>query len=51
MSLTITDISDKLLQINEVLLLEVLEITSEDIVERFQDKILIKADYLEEDLL
>jgi hypothetical protein len=36
--------------IDEITLMEVLEISSEDLVERFQDLIEAKADELEEDL-
>lgn len=51
MSLTLVDIMEKLRHIDEVSLLEVLEITSEDIVDRFEDKIEERMDYLKEDLL
>ena len=50
MPLTLIDIMDKLRMIDEVSLLEVLEITSEDIVDRFEDRIEEKMDYLREDL-
>ena len=46
--LTITDICDKLKRLDEVTILELLEINSEEIVNRFQDKIEDMADYLEE---
>ncbi len=38
------------MKMDEITLLEVLEITSEDLVERFEDFIEEKADQLEEDL-
>lgn len=50
MSLTLTDMKEKLYQFDEITLLEVLEISSEDIVDRFPDKIEQKMDYLQEDL-
>lgn len=50
MSLTVPDIMDKLKQMDEVTLLEILEINSEQIVDRFADVIEEKADLLEEDL-
>jgi Asp-tRNA(Asn)/Glu-tRNA(Gln) amidotransferase C subunit len=46
--LTIPDICDKLKRLDEVTILELLEINSEEIVNRFQDKIEDIADYLEE---
>jgi len=49
-TLTIVDISDRLKKIDEISLLEVLEISSEDLVERFQDRIEERLDSLEEDL-
>lgn len=50
MSLTIVDVSDRLTKIDEVSLLEVLEISSEDLVQRFQDRIEERLESLEEDL-
>lgn len=46
--LTLRDICDKLKLLDEVTLVEILEIRSEDIVERFIDEIEDRADYLEE---
>lgn len=46
---TLEDIKDKLKQLDEVTLMEVLEITSEDLVERFGDRIEQKEDTLEND--
>lgn len=50
MSLTLEDIKDKLKTLPEIDLLEVLEISSEDLVDRFSDKIEDKAEYLLNDL-
>ena len=47
MTLTFADLKERLKQIDEVSLLEVLEISSEDIVDRFQEKI----EYLYDDLV
>jgi hypothetical protein len=46
--LTIPDICDKLKRLDEVTILELLEVNSEEIVSRFQDRIEDMADYLEE---
>lgn len=46
MSLTLTDLQEKLKLIDEVSLMEILEITSEDLVTRFIDKIETKYDQL-----
>lgn len=48
--LTSKDIRDRLKQLPEIDLLEVLDINSEDIVERFDDKIDEKEDELAEEL-
>ena len=50
MPLTLPEISDRLKRVDEVSLLEVLNISSEDIVERFQDIIEENADELEREL-
>jgi hypothetical protein len=50
MPLTVPEIMDKLKMLDEITLLEVLNITSEDLVERFADVIEEKADSLEGDL-
>lgn len=39
MSLTLRDVCDKLLEVDEISLLERLDISSEELVERFLDKI------------
>lgn len=50
MPLLLVDIFDRLKLLDEITLLEILGITSEDLVERFQDIIEDKADELEEEL-
>jgi hypothetical protein len=50
MALTIHDLKDRLKQINEIDLLELLEISSEDIVERFIDLIEDNFDKLEKEV-
>lgn len=49
MSVTLTELKDKLKQIDEISLLEVLGITSEDLVERFYDLIEDRYDELQEE--
>ena len=46
--LTLPDICDKLARLDEVTILELREIRSEDIVAKFMDAIEERADYLEE---
>ncbi len=46
---TLEELKDKLKQLDEVTLLETLEITSEEIVEKFIDKIEEQIDSLEND--
>ena len=50
MSLTLQEIAEKLKRYDEILLLELLEISADDIVDRFMDKIEDKADNLEEEM-
>ena len=50
LTLTTNDINERLKNVYEVDLLEILEISSEDLVDRFQDRIQEKRDSLEEDL-
>ena len=50
MALTLNDIKDRLKQINEIDLLELLEINSENIVERFTDLIEDNFDKLEREV-
>jgi hypothetical protein len=44
------DLLNRLKGLDEITLMELLEISSEDLVERFQDKVELKLDYLTEDL-
>ncbi len=46
MSLTFKDVKDQLSMLDEVLVLEVLEINSTELVERFEDKIEDKLEYI-----
>jgi len=48
--LTLTDVFEKLKRLDELTLLEILEISSEEIVDRFQDLIEDKYDQLSEEL-
>ena len=50
MALTLIEIKDRLKQIDEVDLLELLEISSEDLVERFVDLIEDNFDKLEKEV-
>ena len=50
MTLTANDIRDRLRLVPETDLLELLDITSEDLVNRFEDKINDRMEYLTEDL-
>jgi hypothetical protein len=50
MALTLRDILERLSQLDEITLLELLNITSEDIVERFIDVIEDNADRLEKEV-
>lgn len=50
MSLTFKDIKDQLSMLDEVLVLEVLDINSTELVERFEDKIEDKLDQIVEGL-
>ena len=48
--MTFLELCDRLKQLEETLLLEVLDINSGQIVDRFQDVVEDKRDYIEEDL-
>jgi hypothetical protein len=48
--MTFVELCDRLKQLEETLLLEVLDINSGQIVDRFQDVVEDKRDYIEEDL-
>ena len=51
MSLTLEEIKERLLKtMDPDDLLEVLQITSEQILDRFEDKLIVKLDMLEEEL-
>lgn len=50
MSLTLPEILERLKRLDETTLLEVLEISSEDILERFVDKVEDRFEELEEDV-
>jgi hypothetical protein len=50
MTLTFEEIKERLKRLDEVTLLEVLNISSEELVERFDDIIQERADELEEEL-
>lgn len=45
-TMLLTELSDKLKDMDEITLLELLNITAEDIVDRFQDTIEDNAEYL-----
>lgn len=48
--MTFTELCEKLKRIDEILLLEILEINSEEIVDRFEDRVDEKRDQIEEDM-
>lgn len=50
MSLTMQDIKDRLSQQDEVSIMEILHISSKDLVERFEDRIEEQQEELEEEL-
>lgn len=50
MSLTLEEIKEKLKQLDEIILLELLNISSDQIVERFEDLIIDREDYFIKDL-
>jgi hypothetical protein len=50
MPLTLVEIKDRLKQIPEEVLMELLEVTSEDLVEMFSDRIEDNADKLEQEV-
>ncbi len=49
-SLTLNDIKDRLKTLDEVILLEILDISSEELVEMFSDRIEERKDYFIKDL-
>lgn len=50
MPLTYADLCERLQKLDEITLMELLEINSEDLVDRFHDKIESKRDFFEADL-
>lgn len=50
MTMTTKDLKDKLIQLDEISVMELLDLSSEDLVDRFEDKIQSRADYLESEL-
>lgn len=50
MSLTLVEVIERLKRLDEITLLEVLEISTEDLLDRFIDKVEERFDELEEDL-
>jgi hypothetical protein len=51
MALTLEDVKEKLKRLDEVIVLEVLDINAEDIIDRFEDKILDRLTELAEELI
>ena len=51
MALTILDLFDKLKRLDEISLMEILEITSEELVDRFEDRIEAMFDQLAYDIM
>ncbi len=49
MAVTFEELRDKLRQVDEISLLEILDISSEELVERFQDRIEDRMEELESD--
>lgn len=50
MPLTLRDVVSKIAQLDEITVLEILEITSEELAERFVDKVESKYEQLEKEL-
>jgi hypothetical protein len=50
MPLTLRDVMSKIQQLDEITVLEILEITSEELVERFVDKVEERYEHLEKEL-
>jgi len=48
--LTLRDVVSKIAQLDEITVLEILEITSEELAERFVDKVEAKYEQLEKEL-
>lgn len=50
MATTLVEMLEKLKRMDEVTIMEILEISTEDLLDRFVDRVEEKFDYLEEDL-
>jgi hypothetical protein len=50
MALTLEEVKQKLMRLDEVIVLEVLDLNAEDIIDRFEDKIIDRLEELEEEL-
>lgn len=50
MSLTFEEVKERLAKFDEVMILEVLELNTQDILDRFEDKILDNIELLAEEL-
>jgi len=50
MALTLEEVKQKLMRLDEVIVLEVLDLNAEDIIDRFEDKIIDRLEELAEEL-
>lgn len=50
MALTLEEVKRKLMRLDEVIVLEVLDLNAEDIIDRFEDKIIDRLEELAEEL-
>lgn len=50
MALTLEELKEKLAMLDEVLVLEILNLNATDLIDRFEDIVMDKADALEKDL-
>lgn len=48
--MTTNDAKDKLMLLDEILVMEILEISTEDLLDRFEDRLMDKLDKIEQDL-
>jgi hypothetical protein len=51
MALTLEEVKQKLMRLDEVIVLEVLDLNAEDIIDRFEDKIIDRLEELAEELV
>jgi hypothetical protein len=51
MALTLEEVKHKLMRLDEVIVLEVLDLNAEDIIDRFEDKIIDRLEELAEELV